>query len=110
MNAELEVWALTDGTLEHGWTCHACQRERRCEGGERHAENSAALHNRTTHAEPVLNLSALARLVGQGSPSVGAATWETWKALTALDDDAARAFLEGILGEPSDVVVHIAPF
>lgn len=110
MTAKLEVWALADDTLEYGWTCDECQRQRRCEGGQRHAENSAALHDRTHHAEPVLNLSAFARLVGQGSPSVGAATWEAWKAVTGLGDDQARTFLEGVLAEPSDLVVHIAPF
>jgi hypothetical protein len=110
MAAELETWAGPGDTLEYGWTCHPCQKQRRCEGGQRHAENSMALHNRTFHTSPILNLSALARIVGQGSPSVGAATWEAWKALTGLDDDPARVFLEGVLGEPSDLVVHIAPF
>lgn len=110
MTAELSIWTLPDDTTEYGWTCDDCRKQRRCEGGMRHAANSLALHNRTYHTSPVLNLSALARMVGEGTPQEGARCWEAWKALTGLDDDAARVFLDGVLGEPSDLVVHIAPF
>lgn len=76
----------------------------------RHALNAVAKHNRDHHPEPVLNLTAMARLVAQGSPSVAAATWGMWVALVGLPDTEAQALLDAVLSAPEDTMVHVAPF
>jgi hypothetical protein len=112
MPAMLTVERDPEGTPEsYGSTCPDHPEHDREGLAQRHAMNVVAKHNRESHAEPVLNLSAAARMVRHASD--GPARPEAlaiWNSLTNLGATAGRDYLAAVLAEPEDVLVHIAPF
>lgn len=130
MPAILSVLPLGDDGQEYGWSCSEC---RKAKAGmtQPHALNSLALHNRTEHPEPSLDLSAMARLVmaawddlqeaqrdhqGDGDKAWAIRQARTkyghlataWEALTGLDEQGGLTFARACARE--QVTAHVAPF
>lgn len=114
MPAILTVTHDADGNPEsYGSICPDHPQWNREGLAQAHAMNVVAKHNRENHAEPVLNLSAAAREVDKwlgGRPTPASAALSVWAELVGLEVIPARAYLDAVLAEPEDVLVHIAPF
>lgn len=130
MPAELSILPLGDDGMDYGWTCDEC-RKSRAGLTQPHAINSMRLHNRENHAQPNLDLTALAKIVLAAwddfldaqrdhagdddkawairkAASQFAVLASAWGALTGLDEQAGLTFARACA--QGEVRAHVAPF